>query len=430
MLKSLMSGAGLNALMLRSSDTESDTLAPSDVKEYRDMYAAVHGKPSTLTHEQLVSMVLSTEDDMEPAQWVALMVSTEAELAPSDQPVVVDTKPGSAWDYAKKMSDPQFQADLETNAQAALENKRGAAVIRRDLVRLYGLETIQTVWPIVGSSEKTHGKGTNRPLHKYPTMVRSADGETKPGEGDWYADLFDASPVGVELNKKIASLKAAKAGETAGKDVLPEHKAIAMDEIKLATEKAVLDGFRTNKKNAIIRAVNLVQRMHRINTEIEMVVELITDDGKPEGVPVKSNKLIYARNSKDAKQFRILTIGQLLALDIDKIKAAGGAYANATVKRKPKTPGGTVAVQNIKVESVDHFDDGMSAYARFFERLMADTKASNAMLVHLNSAGTNDLLLSMNAVMLGLDGYLSKPGISKRLADLLAEGKTATVKVA
>jgi len=398
------------------NNDDNGVVMAGDIDDYRKRFPKQTAKYSD---KQLSDLVMATEDDMDDADWIKYF---ETGSIPSDEPSTV-IESTDAYEYSKRLdADKQFNDDLETNAKAALENKRGAAVIRRDIVRLFGEETIATVWPIPGSSNKTH-PGSNRKLHRYPTIVRDSEGQSKAGEGDWYYDLLDGTTEGKRLVAAIESIKAAKKGET-GKHILPEHAALAGDEIKLTAVKAQLEGKRSTKKAAIIRAVNIVQTMHRLNNETEMAVELITDDGTPEGMPVESQKLLYVYNSKDRKQFRVLTIGQLLALDVDKAKGDGGTY-NAvvgTTGRQPKGAG-KEAKTVPQIDNVALYDECTAVYATFFDKLIGDAKATNALLTHLNSAGTDDLLLSMNKIALGLDGFLSKPGIAKRLSDLLAEDK-------
>lgn len=404
------------------------TLTMKDVAPQLNAFNAKYGRATSLTMDEIEAIIASAESDMSDDDFAEAFFEAETPEPSDDRSDGGDNSSDSAYEVAKLLSDPAFVEHLETNAKAALENKRGAAVIRRDLVRLAGLEVIATIWPVPGTTTKT-AQGNRRP-HKYnKTVTDITTGETKTGtdNGDWYADAYDASQDGKALLAKLDSLAAAKRGET-GPHILPEHAKIAGDEIRLVAQKSKLDGFRTNKKNAIIRAVNLVQRMHRINTETEMTCELITVDGTPEGEPEDSNKLVYAYNSKDRKQFRILTIGQLLALDVDKAKGSGGTYVAVigTTKRPPKKGTG-VAVQNIGVKAPKELDDAMSATANYFDGLTTDTKATNALLTYFNGAGTDDFILSCNTVMDALSSYLDKPTIAKRLQGLLVDGKKRKV---
>lgn len=413
------------------TNVDTSTLDPSDVQEYRGYFKLVYNRECTLTHDELVSLVFSTDDEMEPKDWAEAMLAAE-EHGPenddrsADSDVVDETAllTSSAYEYASKWDD-QFIADLETNAQAALENKRGAAVLMLDLIRMHGKETILNNWPVPGS-KATESQNP----HRYNKTTKDAvTGETKTGtnNGDWYFDLFDASKPGRAFQLKMVSWKGAKAGEK-GKHILPRHAAMAGDEIKLIAEKGKLDSERNTKKAGIVRAVNTIFQMHRINTETQMEVELITQDN---GAPVESQKLLYAHNKKDRKQFRILTIGQLLALSVDKAKAAGGEYAHVigTTGRGPKAKGGEAVDYTIK--SIKTFDSVTAEYATFFEKLRKDTKAMNTFLTHLNEEGGEDMLLSLNSIMTDIDSYLSKPAYQKRLQTaLMNERKTANGKAA
>lgn len=401
------------------------TLTMKDVAGYLAAFRVKHSRETTLTMDEMEAIIMNAEADMTDDDFADAFFEAETPDADAtDDRSLTDTGQDSAYTVAKLLSDKDFVAHLETNALAALENKRGAAVLRRDLVRLVGLEVIATIWPVPGSTTKTV-QGNRRP-HKYNKSVTNVTtGETTVGtdNGDWYADAYDASEDGKALLAKIESLAAVKRGET-GKHILPEHAKIAGDEIKLTAKKSQLDTFRTTKKNAIIRAVNLVQKMYRINNETEMVAELITVDGTPEGEPESSNKLIYAYDRKDQKKFRILTIGQLLALDVDKGKANGGTYVAmiGTTKRAPKKGTG-VEVQNIVVKAPKQADDATAALAGFFDDLVTDTKGTNAFLTYLNGAGSDDFLLSLNTVVTAGATYLEKPAIATRLGKLLTDEK-------
>lgn len=400
------------------------TLTMNDVASQLAAFRTKYNRETTLSLDDIEGIVMNAEADMSDEDFAEAFFEAETPDSNDDRSAPDVVTAGSGWSYAAKLDDKEFREHLETNAKAALENKRGAAVLRRDLIRLFTLATIESVWPIPGSTEKTH-PGINRALHKYPTIVKDADGMDKAGTGDWYADLFDGSADGKAWAVQSASLKSVKANET-GKHILPEHEKLRGDEVKLVTARSALDSHRTNKKNAIIRTVNLIQKMARINEETEAVVRLVTENGKDDGDPVASNKLLFLKNTKDETQFRVLTIGQILALNVDKAKAnANGATYTALIGTtgRAANSGTGSDVQNVKVDSIKQFDDVTAAYATFFDKLVNDPKATNALLTHLNGAGSDDLLLSLNAVMNGIDGYLSKPGISARLSKLLADGK-------
>lgn len=424
----------------------STTLTMADVREYLDAYKAKYGKDTTLTLDAMESIIEKAESDMTADDFAEAFHEAEgegetetngeqmADGADRDEDtntnetddrstsVEVDTSPGSAYDYASKMDD-KLAEDLETSAKAALENKRGGAVIALDLIRLYGKDTIETVWPEPGSKAEA-GKSVigNRAADNFKAQVRKEDGTTGEGNRSWYQVYVDNSPRGKDLLRQLDSVKAVKAGESDNPAILEEHKALRNDAIKLAVHKAAIEGKRNNAKSALIRAVNLIQRMHFLNTKTDMHCELILED---DGTPAMSNKLVYVKDKKDEKKFNILTIGQLLALKV----IEGGTYSaiSGSTTRPPKTGTGTQPVE-VKIEKVEDFDKVTAVYATFIDRInesiaRQDMKAYNALLTHLNAAGTGDLLLSLNSVMNFIEGLLSKPSLSRRLADLLAKEK-------
>lgn len=401
------------------------TYSMSDLAPYFVQYKEKFGEDCTLSLELMAEVIdgASNDDEVLSSMHEAMHFEGEVVTDNDDDRSAGDLAitEGSAYEYAVRMDD-QFIKDLETNAQAVLENKRGAVVLMLDLERIYGRDEILKNWPVPGSE----AKDVNNP-DKYEKMVTDPiSGETKKGKGSWYADLFDASKPGKELAAKLSSWKAAKANEK-GKHILPEHAKMAGDELKLTAEKSRLDTFRTSKKNAIIRAVNVIIQMQRLNEETQMAVELITND---DGTPYQSNKLFYVYNKKKRSEFRPLTVGQLLALSVDKAKAAGGEYAHVmgTTGRGPK--GGEKGEQKVTLETIPQFDNITAEYATFFEKMRADTKAMNAFLTHLNGAGSDDLLLSLNSIMTDIDSYLSKPGLAKRISALLSDERKEASKAA
>jgi hypothetical protein len=410
-------------------------LTMKEVVPFFEQYKAKFNEECELSvdvFEQILEGATSDEDAMLQQMYDTQHSSDESEVNDNDEDtdtnetddrsttVPVDTSPGSAFDYASRMDD-QLANDLETSANAALENKRGAAVIALDLERIYGHDTIVNTWPVPGSKADAGTRSIgNRVADKYKAQVRKEDGTTAEGERSWYQEYIDNSPRGKDLLRQLDSIKAVKAGEDSP-IILEEHKAYRNDARMLAVRKAAIEGKRNNAKAAIVRAVNLLQRIHFLNTQTEMVAELIKEDD----APVKSQKLIYVYDKKDQKKFNILTIGQLLALKV----IDGGTYAaiSGTTNRAPKSGTGPQEA-DVKVDSIQQFDKVTAAYANFIDRIneavdKKDLKAYNAFLTHLNADGSGDLILSMNSIMEFIEGILSKPTISRRLADLLAKDK-------
>lgn len=421
-LHSLMSGASL--LAVAYAPEGKNTLTMSDVAPYTDAFKAKYGRNTTLSLDDIEQIIERAEGDMSADDFAEAFKEAEPEIDDADYPngkaddrsaapaYVQDTKPGSAWDFAQRM-DKQFSDDLETSAKAALENKRGAAVIMLDLFRLYGKDTVENVFPVPGS--KKWEQNDNQPFDKYKVPKTLEEGST--AERSWYSDFIEASPRGKDLFAQRESIK--KSGtEGAKAEVMPEHQHLIGDKRKRVAARAAIDGKINNFKAAIVRAVNLAKRLAFVNQSTGMEAILMTED---DGKPVESTKLVYIEDKSNKTVSDVITIGQFLALKV----AEGATYSAivGTTQRAPRTPEATVEV---KVETLPQFDAVVTEVHTFIDKIneaigKKDMKAYNALLTHLNGAGSDDILLSMNAVMNFFEGMLSKPGISKRLADLLAD---------
>src|SRR6267154_98032 len=118
--------------------TEAEVDDAADIADYRKRFAVT----SKYTDIQLSDMIMATSDDMSDESWVKYFETgiipnenddrSHDDANESDIPVTT-----SAFEYADKMDD-ELVAALETNAKAALEGKRGGAVIAAKLIKLHG----------------------------------------------------------------------------------------------------------------------------------------------------------------------------------------------------------------------------------------------------------------------------------------------------
>jgi hypothetical protein len=288
-----------------------------------------------------------------------------------------------------------------------------------DLFRIYGQDTVETVFPKPGS--KKWEQSSNIPWDKYKAPKSLEEGSTS--DRSWYVDFIEASNRGKRLIAERESIKASAKG-TDG--VMPEHGHLVGDKKRRAVAMAAIQGKMNNAKQAIIRAVNLAHKLAFVNAHTEMEAILMTED---DGTPVASNKLIYIEDKTKKTQSDVVTIGQFLAY-----KVTDGATYNAIVGTTTRAAGsgtGPQAEPEINVNTLTQFDKVTAAYATFIDKMneaiaKKDMKAYNAFLTHLNADNSGDLLLSLNSIMGFLDGILSKPALSRRLADLLAKEKKQT----
>lgn len=392
-------------------------LTEADLKEYRGYFKLVHERDTTLTHEELASLVLSTDDDMEPKDWAEVMLNAEVEEEGMiGLPTPSDTTAGSAYSYAVRMS-KELLNDIDVLGEGALEAKRGRAVIMFDLFRDYGKEVVEGVgtekesgWPRPGSFKPGSGKitddhaGDNERWDKEETTITKVDGTSGKGTKSFYQELVDFSPRGHALLEEKAAVK----------------KLIG-DARKTKKKAGAIDIKRNNFKSNIIGAVKLAQRMAFVNAKTGMNCEVEMDDGQV----AASNKLIFIQDKTAHTKFDVITIGQFLALKVSE-GATYSAIVGTTV-RKPKSGTGPQAVE-VNINSTIDFDKVTAAYSVFIDKINVaiagkDMKPYNGLLTHLNSAGTDELLLSMNSIMDFFEGILSKKAFADRLAVLLNDGK-------
>lgn len=396
------------------------TLTMKDVAPYFAKYLEVHGEACTLSIDLMEEIMgaADSEDSMIAAMHDA-MTSTDDEVMTGRDVTVADLEAGSAYSYAIKMS-KELQHDIEVLGQAALENKRGAAVIMFDLFNDYGIDTVCKAWPKPGSYKPGQGHADtevsgNQPWDKEDTTIQKTDGTTGKGVKSFYSEFVDWSAYGKGLLDDKAEIK---------KDI---------GNVRVTKRKlSAIDTKRGNFKSSIVRAVNLAQKMAFVNAETGMHCEVEMDDDDRSKVAA-SNKIVFIQDKSAQTKFDTITIGQFLALKV----IAGATYSAivGTVARKPRQPAGAADTVVPEVNSLDTFDKMTASYATFFDKIEEalshkDQKAYNALLTRLNAAGSDDILLSLNKIMNFAEGLLSKPGISKRLADLIADGGKKETKAA
>lgn len=397
-------------------------LTMADVAQYFTAFQAKFGYPCNLSVDDIEQILMGVEDDDE-----AIIVNAmndamkpdedeEDNSSESEVPAIETAEDGSPYSYSAKMDDA-FDQHLEVLAEAALQNKRGAAVIMFDLHRLHGADTINMVWPEPGSNADNGRMIGNRLADKFKTVVKKEDGTSGEGEVSWIKEYVRTSPRGKKLYAAKESIRGVSAKET-GPHILEEHKFLIGDNVKQKAYKSTAEQRITSANGAIARAVTLSQRMHLCNTKTTMGARISCDD---DGSPVQSNKLVFVWNTEDPTKFDLLTVGQFLALKVEEGKKYNEIVGST--RRAPRKAEETKIDRT--VSTLDVFDETAAAFATFFDKIEEQTarkemKAYNALLTRLNAAGSDDLLLSLNKVMVNIDALLSKPGISDRLSKLLA----------
>jgi hypothetical protein len=411
------SNSGDNTASETMEDYTMTTITMKDVAEHFAAYKAKFNEDCELPLDAIEQIMEEATDDEAMLQGMYEAQHTDDEDDRSDDavPAVADTTEGSAYAYAEKM-DPAMSEHLEVLAEAALQNKRGGAIILMDLHRLYGEDIVNDIWPVPGSKADNGRMLGNRLAAKYATTVRKEDGTTGEGTVDWFGEFIRYSPRGKVLYAQKESLRGIGQKET-GPHILEEHKHLIGDAVKLKGAKSAIDGKISNAKASLVRAVQLSQRMAFCNKSTGLGCEISKDD---DGQPAASNKLIYVYNTTDRSKFDVLTIGQFLALKNITEGAAYSAIVGSSTRKKKE-----VAKVDYSINSLEQFDTVVNALATFVDKMeqataKKDMKAYNALLTRLNAAGSDDLVLELNSAMNFIESLLSKPVLADRLAKLLA----------
>ena len=396
------------------------SLNSSDFAPYLVAFKEKYGHDYGLPVESIEEIILEGEDDNVDAVIEGMEIE-ESEAGIRDRlpakPRVIDDSMGSPYSYAIKF-DAAFERDIEVLAKAAIENKRGAAVIMRDLFRLFGEETVTEVWPVPGSWKPGQAPKTNGAFEAEANRVWDKETGPKPGgetgtiTKSFYSDLIALSARGDRLLKEKAAFGDGFVGD----------KRLKLKRVAAITTQL------SNFKSSIVRAVSLGQRIAFCNAYTRMHCEIETEviDGVEQ--VAQSNKLVYIEDKDDRKKNDIITIGQFLGLK-GVVEEATYAQIVGAAQRPPKVPAtGLDLLVNGKLP-LERFDTVMAASAIFAEdvtngRLRGDLKEYNALLTKLNGAGSDPLLMSMHSFSAFLDGLLSQPAFQKRIANNLQGRKT------
>ena len=297
-------------------------LTQDDVQPYFDMYKSKYNVDAFafFTVDDIEGYLNEADsDDAVITMMHEHMGEAPTPVATDEQPItalpakldvaVVDTTIGSPYSYAIKF-DGEFERDLETLAEAALQNKRGAAVIMNDLFRMFGEDTVVNAWPKPNTWKAGHGPkemqvGDNVPFDKRNTIVRKPDGTTAEGTWSFYSELVSTSARGATI---LAQIEKAKGSVT------------VVDKV---TDLAGLQLKLSNFKSAIIRAVELAKRIDFCNRYTKLGAEIVTEAIDGQRVPKRSTKLIFVRDIDDRTKFNVLSIGQFLGKPVKE----GATYA-------------------------------------------------------------------------------------------------------
>lgn len=247
-----------------------------------------------------------------------------------------------------------------------------------DLDMIFGEEELKE-WPIVGS------EGGNNP-DKYKVR-RKVAGVWKDVATDFYMEVTANTPQGIIYSNKLDAIKQVNNEaptddkEVAGMKARQERDALAED------MKEALSVHHSNVRQAMKFyqqkwamssmahvAWNFLQEICRNPDGSVMYVtdeegKQVLRDGKPivATLPRKTRKPIKLFNPHETSEFKLLSIGQFVNLDLDTAKLNGGTYDDviATRQRDTEEDEGHAEGQNVVVNSLPTFETAAAGMALY-----------------------------------------------------------------
>ena len=285
--------------------------------------------------------------------------------------------------------------ELAEVGNAKINQKNGAARTMIDLESIYG--PAFNFFPVPGSKAKDHGSNILTDIGPW--------GEEGKQES-WYKTFYRGSSQGKMLAQQIKQHDDGKKTADNEADWEADKKALAMRE--------------NSAIQRIKDAVKLNIQMTKVNQLTEVTAQITKDK---DGSVVRSPACIFIRN-EDMTKFKQLSIGQFLGIDVDAAQdmPGGATWDNVikTMKAEPKS----IQDKWPEVKKPVEYDIGLAKTLSYLENLdeAGNEKQRNAFLAHLNEAGSDYLLLSMDQMYTKLENYLELPSIKKRLAALHEDG--------
>lgn len=226
----------------------------------------------------------------------------------------------------------------------------------------------------------------------------------KVGEPGYYQDLWSGFPFAAQIIKDIESCKGSD-----GKVKGPRAKA----DLAMYTQR------RKNGIEAVKNGYNILAKMDAIHDHPKLKLKCAfrldkEDENKIDRTT--SPIMVYPEGDQTGVQF--YSIGEFLGVKLDVVaKQETAALQMDAFKIERKTKGKETAAP-IVVNSINSAVEAIYCLARVFTH-REDRNIVDGLLKQLTSAGSDDLLLNMHHVISQLEGWIERPSIKARLADLL-----------
>jgi len=285
--------------------------------------------------------------------------------------------------------------ELAEVGNAKVNQKNGPARTLIELETIYG--PAFNFFPIPGSKAKDHGSNILTDIGPW--------GEEGKQES-WYKTFYRGSSQGKMLAQQIKQHADNEKTAENKADWEADKKALAM------RENAAIQRIKD--------AVKLNIQLTKVNQLTEVIAQITRDES---GAVIRSPACIFLRNESMTK-FNQWSVGQFLQIDVDAAQdmPGGASWENVikTTKKEPKSP----EEKWPEVKKPIEYDIGLAKTLGYLVNLdeAGNEKQRNAFLAHLNEAGSDYLLLSMDQMYTKLENYLELPSIKKRLAALHEDG--------
>lgn len=391
-----------------------------DVKEYRSYYRETFGKETSLSKEDIVTMVLASEDDMEPQEWAAEMKDLETAGKTIINPVFTvdgDAAKARAVALASRESEGMSSA-IETVMKAKEDWQGGPLKVLLAMSATYG-EDMET-FPVPDS------EGGNNP-DKFSLETTDSNGKTVQKKTSFYIQFADATKEGRAVLQELEYVsRSMKTDPNVNKSDIPAH-ILDMSPDKLAARQKFLTDRRGNMRSSYKKAMQLYFQFQSVNELAGISARpLWEDDEGGEVMRTGSPILVITTNaSRMTQDWRHLSISNFLKLNPKKAEEGGGTFKALldTLTRAPKEGQGGVAAsaQLPVVKTVDTFDNYLSSLAHYVDEVTSDPKQVELSAIYkkLNGAGSDDFLVSIFELYHFLAGIVRKDKLAVRYQSLI-----------
>jgi hypothetical protein len=293
--------------------------------------------------------------------------------------------------------------ELAAQSEAKARIKRGAAWLAFYFLKDWGVETMRE-FPRVGSK---HKPGSNHVSDMNPEEYKKADGTMGERQVSIYAKVWDVSDAGKQHYANVEAHKAAK-------DTAP-------DSTEWEIEMNRLTSVRANEINKLKEAFKLFQKIEAVNDNIDDAEAELAMDHTGEQ-PVKGHNNVILKRIDGPTAIKKYSTGQFLALKLDKCIAEGKTTYAALISTTGKGSGDGPDTFIKPIEKVEQWDQVTAEYCSYLDKVVGDTKKLKDLYTHLNEAGSDGLLLSLDNIYTRIETIIGTPANAARLTKLQEEG--------